>query len=250
MTQSSTQTLKNKAFTLIELLVVISIIALLIAILLPALGKARESAWSIQCLSQVKQMGVAQTAYNGDNNGYFTPSSLETGDQYGLWGYLLWEYVGYAKSKFDVPDNDFDVTAGEQDTNIFNCPVTRIKKTSTPKTPLSAAYGASGFKSYGVNITLHQRDGGVSLANAKKAPTHERDITNLSRMVLIAESKVYFTRSNEFHGNEGLTPHMGGTNFLYADMHANNLRYDQIPPFQTSLLPWASLCPEFWTGRP
>jgi prepilin-type N-terminal cleavage/methylation domain-containing protein len=250
MTHLVKKHLKKQGFTLIELLVVISIVALLIAILLPALSKARESAWKIQCLSQVKQMGVAETAYNGDNKGFFTPSSLETGDQYGLWGYTLWEYVGYSKSQFKVTDNDFDVTAGDYDNNLFNCPVTRIKKTSTPKTPLSAAYGTAGFKSFGINITLHQRDGGVSLLDAKKAPTTERDITNLSNMVLIAESKTYFTRSNEFHGNEGLIPHLGGTNFLYADMHANNLVYDQIPPFQTSLLPWASLCPEFWTGRP
>ena len=239
-----------RRFTLIELLVVISIIALLIAILLPALGKARQTASKVQCLSQLKQIGVAQTAYNGDHRGYFTPASLETGDQYGLWGYMLWEYVGYSKSKFNVTDNDFDVTDGTHDNNIFNCPVTRINKTSTPRPPLSTGYGASGFKSYGMNITLHQRDGGVSLTNAKKAPTAERDITNLSNMALIVENKSYFARSNEFHGNEGLIPHLGGANFLYADMHANALLYDQIPPFQLSLVPWASLTPEFWTGRP
>lgn len=240
----------QRTFTLIELLVVISIITLLIAILLPALSKARQTATKIQCLSQLKQMGVAQTAYNSDHRGYFTPASLETGDQYGLWGYALWEYVGYSKSKFNVVDNDFDVSAGTHDNNIFNCPVTRVKKTSTPRSPLSTGYGSSGFKSYGINITLHQRDGGVSLSNAKKAPTAERDITNLSNMALIVENKTYFARSNEYHGNEGLIPYLGGANFLYADMHANALLYDQIPPYQLSLVPWASLTPEFWTGRP
>ena len=66
-------TVKKRGFTLIELLVVISIIALLIAILLPALGAARESARSTQCLSQVRGLGQSFTTYMADNNGFGFP---------------------------------------------------------------------------------------------------------------------------------------------------------------------------------
>ena len=63
----------RRAFTLIELLVVISIIALLIAILLPSLGSARESAILIQCLSNQKQIATSAYATAVDNKQAFLP---------------------------------------------------------------------------------------------------------------------------------------------------------------------------------
>jgi len=63
--------LRNNGFTLVELLVVISVISLLMAILLPALGKARASAKRVHCMSNLKQIGVAMQSYLDDNRDIF-----------------------------------------------------------------------------------------------------------------------------------------------------------------------------------
>ena len=61
--------MRKKAFTLIELLVVISIIAMLLAILMPALGKVKEKARAVVCRSNLKQWGLIINLYAQDNNG-------------------------------------------------------------------------------------------------------------------------------------------------------------------------------------
>ena len=117
---------KTRVFTLIELLIVISIIAILAAMLLPALNKARQTAQGISCIGKVRQILIATQAYLGDSNGvyysvYLGPylSGNSTTDNYAsrptVWMEYLLLYMG-RKELTRITRRDLSVSGP------FGCP--------------------------------------------------------------------------------------------------------------------------------
>src|SRR5581483_10160566 len=73
---------RRSGFTLVELLVVIGIIALLIAVLLPVLGKARRAAETTYCLANLRTIGQGMMMYTAENNGWLPGSGWTSGAEF------------------------------------------------------------------------------------------------------------------------------------------------------------------------
>ncbi len=85
---------KHRGFTLIELLVVIAIIAILAAMLLPALASAKSKAKRIQCMNQMRQLGLGITMFTGDNGEMFPPAGFAYTGGTITWDCWINNYIG------------------------------------------------------------------------------------------------------------------------------------------------------------
>ena len=174
---------KRNGFTLIELLVVIAIIAILAAMLLPALSKAREKGRQTVCIGNLKQISLSFLMYAEDYEGYFPPAVCypDASSEIG-WDFATDDYMNYR------PGFIGQYITGR----VFECP-SRFKLNSLGRPFTGYAYNTSYLGGYS----------GVWFPEPKPSAKVSR-VRNPAGTVLVADSAIWSTYTNELLANNYL----------------------------------------------
>jgi prepilin-type N-terminal cleavage/methylation domain-containing protein/prepilin-type processing-associated H-X9-DG protein len=173
---------RRRGFTLIELLVVIAIIAILAAILLPALAKAKMRALRLQDMSNQKQLDLAMNVFTGDNNEMFPPGGYQATAGVLSWDSWIYNYIGGASTLTTQQAMQGVFAADPEDAAPFGigiglkamaCPVDTFPKVNwmyAPSgllqfAPRSYAMNSSGA-SWGVDFQVNPANGLPNLADS------------------------------------------------------------------------------------